>query len=64
MMSLTSFFIPVSEQMNQPQHLLLILPHQRIERRPRSCLSFADELHLGSPRLQTLLRAIWSVHCS
>ena len=47
----------------QPQYLLLVLSHQRVERRPRSRLRFAYQLHLRSSRLQALLRPIWSVHC-
>ena len=53
----------------QPQHLVLILPDQRVEGRPRSGLRLADQLHL----LRTDLLAIFlsaslappgSAHCS
>jgi ribonuclease HI len=45
----------------QPQHLVLILPHQRVKGRPRTRLRLANQLHLRRARLHPLLGALRSV---
>src|SRR6185312_12199867 len=49
LVNVLSVVLRSSQVQSQPQHLVLVLPDQRVERRPRSRLCLADQLHfLGS----------------